>query len=85
MAEYNVLTRRNYSQIFDQLNAQILSNSKAELGKELHIENNMAEKLVRFEFQGLDGNKISSDTSTKHQGFLLATVTLKDSVNTEVL
>jgi hypothetical protein len=86
MGEYNVLTRRNYSEIFSQLNTQILNNSKAELVNELHIDKNTANKLVRFELQGLDGNEISSsDTSTKHQGFLIARVTLKDSVNTGIL
>ncbi|MDP4128776.1 MAG: hypothetical protein Q8918_07980 [Bacteroidota bacterium] len=85
MGEYNTLTRRNYSEIFNQLNIQILNNSKAELANELHIDKNIANKLVRFEFLSLDGKKISSDTSTKQQGFLIAKVTLRDSVNTEEL
>lgn len=85
MAQYSVLTKQNYGEIFDQLNKQILNNSKAELANELHIDKSMADKLVRFEFFNLDGRTVSNDTSTKHPGFLIANVTVKDSVNATIL
>ena len=68
VVEFNELTKRNYAEMFDQLNT--LTGSTARLSKELNVSPEVAANISSFDSRNLNNDPLREDTSTrKYQSF----------------
>ncbi|HEV9038422.1 MAG TPA: hypothetical protein VGQ51_17420, partial [Puia sp.] len=65
IVRYNMLTKKTYAEMIEQLNHLIATAPKARLARELRVPENMADKLLHVDARDMNDVYLANDTSTK--------------------
>jgi hypothetical protein len=85
VVEYNSLSRKAYVQIFNELNTISGKGGDSALSAELNLGKHVTSNIISFGVQGVDGQLPVNDTSSRPEGLLKVSVSLKTSTRPDEL